>query len=793
MKIFKRPLAVCCAAFVASFAAAYFLSELITVFIVTVGALSLLSLFLLAFIKGHSRRRVLLTLAIAGAFSVCAMLLSYRYFVTVKNSTVEFYNRDVELSGVCTSVSSGSSFNTSYTVRTSEIDGKVISADILFLSGDTRLAPGDGFIAKVRLRSLSDGTLGFNECEVYEGRGIIAAAELCEGESVERTEETTEWYRVLYTLRGSTVRRFRSCLGDRGAALFAAAFVGDRSLIDDADSLSVRRSGTSHLLAVSGMHFSVVMSVVLIFLAAFGVPLKLRYVLLSVAAIAYVAFTGFSAPVIRCGIMLLFSYVGAVAGKNSDSLTALLCSAVIMLAAGPYNLLSVSFWLSFSATLGIVLITPSVQRLLSRPHRRMAGDIMRDDRYTVPLRVILLVRELACGFACSIPLIFAGAVAVSVAAIAFSLPFTILFFGNVSHASLLSGIILSPVVSAVLVLSPVILLFGGITPISSLGSALGEAFFTITNYFSDMDGVCSFVDYPLVRIGSVLFILAILICLAVSKRRITAFILSAVMIPALIFSANICEAAVFAQPQAAASCAGDADCMAFRSEGGLIITDMGSSDKTDIGKALSACSVLGENEISAYIFTGVSARQANVVRYLLTNSRVDTVYLPDYAARNMSVLCDAAEEEARALGAEVRYFRFGESFSIGEYTVCVSELEYLPRSSVPVYSVSVDHEEGSVIWLSSAFFEGDKHTSLYGESYDTVIFGSYGPKYKEALTDELSNIGCGRYILGAESILDFAAHDGSIIGAADGTGYTVSEICRFTLDPAGAVTAFDKK
>ncbi len=783
MKIFDRPLAVCCVAFVAMFAAAYFLSNSITALLATVGIYALLSLLLFVFMRKHRYRRIFSTLAMAGVFSVCAVLVSFSYFVLRQDRITEFYNIDVELEGICTSVASASSFNATYTVRSVSMNGDRIREGILLSASDTRLDPGDVFRAKVRLRALSDNQVGFNEREVYEGKGIMAAAELCDGENIDRVGRTVRWERTLYSIRQSARRRFENTLEGRGAALFSAAFVGDRSLIEDRESLDVRRSGTSHLLAVSGMHFSVVMSVVLVFFVALGVPLRLRYILLCVIALAYIGFTGFSAPVIRCGIMLLFAYTGAIVGKNNDSLTSLLCAAVIMLVIGPYNLLSVSYWLSFSATMGIVLLSPAVCKFFTPAHRGMLGDIMRDDRYTIPLRVLMLLRKMLCGAFAVIPAVFVGALVVSVSAIAFSMPFTILFFGNVSHASLLSGIILSPIVSAVLTLSPVVILFGSFDLISAIGSALGEAFFTIASRFSNMDGVYCCVDYSAVKVISVLFISVVLLCILVHRSKIPALILCAAMIPMLLFVGNLCEAEQYECAQSAVSCAGGSDSMAFRSEEGLVVLDMGSTSKTDIRKVLSSSSLLKENEISAYIFTKVCTRQSNVVRCLLTNSQVDTVYLPEYAARNMSILTDAAEEEARALGAEVRYFRFGEEFSVGGYTVRVSELEFLSRSVVPVYSVAVEHEEGSILWLSGAFFEGVKHTYLYGESYDTIVFGSFGPKYKKALEFELENIDCRRYIVGEQSSLEYVASDGKIIGASDGAGYTLAEVALITLDP----------
>jgi hypothetical protein len=85
----------------------------------------------------------------------------------------------------------------------------------------------------------------------------------------------------------------------------------------------------------------------------------------------------------------------------------------------------------------------------------------------------------------------------------------------------------------------------------------------------------------------------------------------------------------------------------------------------------------------------------------------------------------------------------------------VSELEFLERSVRPLYSVGVSSDEGSLLWVSGAYFEGEKSKVLDGAYFDRIIFGSYGPKYKENIPDVYDLVECSEYIAGSREIEEF--------------------------------------
>ncbi len=783
MRLIGRPLAVFCAAFMISCAAGYLFSEYIVFIVAAAGALSLLSLLLFAVLGKNGKGRIPLLLLVSCIFFVIGAVRSYSHFSSIEAEISGFYNHETTIKACCVSVESRTSFNARYVVDTLTADGKSTRMRLLLSTSGEVIAKGEIFTASVSMRPLSEDLSGYDEAGAYKGRGVWAAASTVEGSEVSVLEEKDHLAFALASVSKAVTGRFDLTLSARGSAFFSAVFAGDRSYMSEGDIASVRRSGTSHLLAVSGMHFSVIMGMAYFFVSSLGLSVRSRYVLLSIGALAYAGFTGFSPPVVRSGIMLLLTYAAAVAGKRTDPLTSLLGAGALMLGVCPYYLLSPSFWLSFSATLGVVMLSSVLEELFERRHKKTISAILSDTSLGMIERISRAAVTYASESLRALPSFLVGSVTVSIAASAFSMPFCILFYGSVSYAALPAGIVLSGIVSAALVSAPAVIAFGGALPVSAAASALGEAFFTTTRFFSSIDGVYANVDYPVTKAVLLLLLLAALSVMLVTKGKLIPLLLCAVGVMSVFGTAHIAESIEFAHDTAIVRSTGESDVMLLRSDIGLIVADMGSDGVRDIDDCMAAAAQLKENDIGAYIFTSLNTRSANTARYLVQGSSVGCIYLPDYAALGTSVLANAVREEAQRAGVAVEVFRFGEEFSVGGYRMCVSELEYLDRSVRALYSVSAVSDEGSVLWMSGAYLEGEKCASLKGKSYDRIVFGIYGPKYKKKLTDQLNDVECGEYIAVSESISEFVSENGRVCGALDGASFSVCESVRFTFLP----------
>lgn len=167
-------------------------------------------------------------------------------------------------------------------------------------------------------------------------------------------------------LRQRLGERIRSLLGDEPrAGIIVALANGDRSGITDAQWVMFRRTGTNHLMAISGLHIGLVAGFVFFLVrwlwALPGVTVlrwpapKVAAVGAIVAAIIYAALAGFAIPTQRALIMVAVA-MGAVLAQRRVAATQLLAAALlVVLLYDPLATLSAGFWLSFAAVGVIVL------------------------------------------------------------------------------------------------------------------------------------------------------------------------------------------------------------------------------------------------------------------------------------------------------------------------------------------------------------------------------------------------------------------------------------------------------
>ncbi|MBY6205769.1 DNA internalization-related competence protein ComEC/Rec2 [Halomonas denitrificans] len=145
----------------------------------------------------------------------------------------------------------------------------------------------------------------------------------------------------------------------RSAALIRALTVGDRSGITADLSEQLRSTGTAHLLAISGLHVSLVAGVAALLAGVLFTPRwarwfwpdRRRYALAGglLAALVYGLLSGFSLPTQRALLMLCIGLGAILLRRPLVPGHALLCALAAVLALDPLAPLSLGFWLSFAA------------------------------------------------------------------------------------------------------------------------------------------------------------------------------------------------------------------------------------------------------------------------------------------------------------------------------------------------------------------------------------------------------------------------------------------------------------
>ncbi|MEO0997566.1 MAG: DNA internalization-related competence protein ComEC/Rec2, partial [Pseudomonadota bacterium] len=164
--------------------------------------------------------------------------------------------------------------------------------------------------------------------------------------------------------RGIADRIGAALPADRAAAVLIALSVGSRHAFDPPLSAAFMRTGTSHLMAISGLHVGLVAAIGFAIgrAAAFAVPApaRIRRLLAALAAmllaLAYSALAGFALPTQRACLMLAVALAAHVATARPRPWSTLLVAGFVVFLPDPLALLGSSFRLSFGAVALLLLL-----------------------------------------------------------------------------------------------------------------------------------------------------------------------------------------------------------------------------------------------------------------------------------------------------------------------------------------------------------------------------------------------------------------------------------------------------
>ena len=149
-------------------------------------------------------------------------------------------------------------------------------------------------------------------------------------------------------------------LKPQNARLLHGMIFNDRmdEIIDTEVVSDMRRTGTIHLISVSGLHVGFIVIGLNLILGWLRFPKKWRMLPLIFVVGFYILMTGMGPAVLRAGIMMVLFLVGEFSETGDNSLNRLSLAALFLMILNPYNLYEIGFQLSFAATLGVVWIFP---------------------------------------------------------------------------------------------------------------------------------------------------------------------------------------------------------------------------------------------------------------------------------------------------------------------------------------------------------------------------------------------------------------------------------------------------
>ncbi len=478
------------------------------------------------------------------------------------------------------------------------------------------LAPGDKLAGTASFR-LSNVRYG-RTITYYTSKGVFLLGTVRESEETPLTAERPERPPV----RTWPVWAARA-IGDSVAAVFpadtgpfaAALLTGDTAGLDGGLKTAFRRTGTAHIVAVSGLHVSFLAGLVTTVLQR---RRRLAAIVCAVLLFFFAAVAGNTPSVLRAVFLQCFLLAAPLVGRENDAPTALSAALMLLLAANPFAAASVSLQLSFASVAGIYLVTrPLSRRWRDRLPKPSGGALRRWGR------------RAAAGFTDSL--------ATTLGALVFTTPLTACYFGSVSLVSPLVNLLTLWAVSDGFLGGLAAALLGLIFPagaklLAGLVSLLLRYVLAMSRHMSDVPFAAIPTDslYPVIWLGMV-YALLLLWVLGRKKGRLRP------LLPICLCVVALCAALAARGAEGSAGTltvsvldVGQGQSILLRSGDALALVDCGGNGLQDAGDtAADAVQALGRTRLDLLILTHCHADHAGGVPQLLDRLEVGAILLPD--------------------------------------------------------------------------------------------------------------------------------------------------------------------
>jgi competence protein ComEC len=229
-------------------------------------------------------------------------------------------------------------------VHTLDCGAIVSNKGSVFLDG-TGFRLGSGVTGWGTLIPLSDDSFG-------RARARYGAAGQLTRTDIDVAPPTSPWWRAAAYLRESLERATSEVPGEQGA-LLRGLTIGDVEDVSPGTLQSMKRSGLTHLVAVSGENVAIVLGVIALLVS----PLshRLRIAACAAALAMFVLVVGPEASVLRAAAMGWIGLLGLFLGRRTQPLYLVAIACLILIGIRPPLVGSVGFILSVAATIGIVL------------------------------------------------------------------------------------------------------------------------------------------------------------------------------------------------------------------------------------------------------------------------------------------------------------------------------------------------------------------------------------------------------------------------------------------------------
>ncbi|SHM32341.1 ComEC/Rec2 family competence protein [Ruminococcus flavefaciens] len=328
--------------------------------------------------------------------------------------------------------------NTSYIL--SGMINDDISAKITFYSNSCEADYGDIISIKNCTLAKPSKDYLFDSESYYKSDGVFLSAEKSDGVSVEK-RNSRKIKKLIANYREDIIFDFRTALGEESGDLLAGMVFGEKRGMDVNMKTAVYRSGIGHMLAVSGLHVSVAVLVLMTVLGALNVNRYASFIAMELILVFLMVMADYPVSAVRAAIMMNFMYAAKLFRRQNDTFNSLAGAVLLICLVQPYVVYDEGFILSVAGTFGIGVFAQYMTK--DMPDENAVQKLVKN-------AAVMLCTTL-CVF-----------------------PFSVMFFDETSLISPLSNILLVPLCSVSMMIGLAYALTGGIFDLLPISKAIND-------------------------------------------------------------------------------------------------------------------------------------------------------------------------------------------------------------------------------------------------------------------------------------------------------------------------------
>lgn len=500
------------------------------------------------------------------------------------------------------------SYDTTYGTAvdgTVELEGKTYQIR-LYINEKKTIEPGDVIEGSFRFRiTTPDGEKG---ATYHQGKGIFLLG--YQTDTVQVVRAVTDGLMYLpAVLRGGIEDIIRSCFPEDTFGFAQALLLGDSTELDYETETAFKVSGIRHIIAVSGLHVSILYGLLS------AVTFKRRYLtaLLGLPLLGlFAAVAGFTPSVVRACIMVGLMILATAINREYDGPTELGFAALVMLVVNPMVITSVGFQLSVASVAGIFLFNPPIREWLKTIFGEPKGKTLtaRLNRW------------------------FCGSISTTLSAISLTTPLCAYYFGTVSLVGILTNL---------LTLWAVSFIFYGIIAVClvyllsfSVAKFLAGAISWLIRYVLAVAKFCAGLPLAAVYTKSIyivlwlVFVYLLLAVFLVSKRKKPLRLICCGILGLCIALVCSWTEPLMDECRLTVLDVGQGQSILLQSQGRTYLVDCGGDDAEETADLVAETLLSqGISRLDGIILTHFDDDHAAGVPYLLTRIDTDCVLIPD--------------------------------------------------------------------------------------------------------------------------------------------------------------------